>query len=109
MASFSITSTGPRRFILSPSAAACDLYVGNEMAHAADPNPAFFGGGLFIATAEPTIVAATATVIRARIRNCWRHSRRNNRHAHRTTARRAGTPSSTGRLDTRSVRTRVLI
>ena len=30
--------------------------------------------------------------MRPRISNCWRHSRRNSRHAQRTTARRAGTP-----------------
>ena len=42
----------------------------NDTESCAVPKPAFFGGGLFVATAEPTIVAATATVMRARIRNC---------------------------------------
>ena len=36
-----------------------------------------------------TIAAATATVSSASTSTCWRHSRRNSRHAQRTTARRA--------------------
>ena len=56
------------------------------------PKPAPAGGGVLVATAEPTKVAATATVISARISSCWRHSRRSSRQAQRTTARRAGTP-----------------
>ena len=56
------------------------------------PKPAPAGGGVLVATAEPTKVAATATVISARISSCWRHSRRSSRQAQRMTARRAGTP-----------------
>src|SRR6185437_16570845 len=56
------------------------------------PKPAPGGGGVLVATAAPTKVAATATVIRARISSCWRHSRRSSRQAQRTIARRAGTP-----------------
>src|SRR5262249_35348348 len=56
------------------------------------PNPAPFGGGVFVATAAPMMAAATATVISARTSSCCRHSRRNMRHAQRVTARRAGTP-----------------
>ena len=41
---------------------------------------------------SPTVVAATATVSRVRIRACWRHSRRSSRHAQRRIARRAGAP-----------------
>ncbi len=50
--------------------AACASYDVKETEYRAVPNPAFFGGGLFMATAEPTMVAATATVMRARMRNC---------------------------------------
>ena len=57
------------------------------------PNSALPGTGarLYAAVANPT-AAATATVSSASTRTCWRHSRRNSRHAHRTTARRAATP-----------------
>ena len=48
------------------------------------------GGGVSVATAAPTMVAATATTTSARISSCWRHSRRNRRQAQRTMARRAG-------------------
>jgi hypothetical protein len=34
------------------------------------PKPKFADCGVFVATAEPTIVATTATTMRARIRNC---------------------------------------
>ena len=47
------------------------------------------GAGVSVATAAPTNVAATATMMRARISSCWRHSRRNRRQAQRTMARRA--------------------
>jgi len=63
---------------------------------AAVPKPAPAGGGVLMATAEPTKVAATAMVISARISSCWRHSRRSSRQAQRTTARRAGTPPLAG-------------
>jgi hypothetical protein len=56
------------------------------------PKPAPAGGGVLVATAAPTTVAASATTISARTSVCCRHSRRNIRHAHRITARRAGTP-----------------
>ena len=72
--------------------------LGKVAESSAVPKPKFFGCGVFVATAEPTIVAATATTMRARIKNCWRHSLRKRRHAHRTTARRAGAPPSSGRV-----------
>jgi hypothetical protein len=50
--------------------AVCASYVVKDTESCAVPKPELFGGGLFVATAEPTIVAATATVTRARIRNC---------------------------------------
>jgi hypothetical protein len=34
------------------------------------PKPKVAGCGVLVATAEPTIVATTATAMRARIRNC---------------------------------------
>ena len=49
-------------------------------------------GAALYATAAPKMAAATETVISPRIRSCWRHSRRNSRHAQRTTARRAAMP-----------------
>ena len=60
------------------------------------PNPALAGGGVLTATAEPTTTAATATMIRSRIRNCCRHSRLKRRQAQRSMARRAGTPPVVG-------------
>ena len=54
------------------------------------PKPAFAGRGVLVATAEPMTVAVTATTISARTRTCWRHSRRNRRHAQWITARRDG-------------------
>ena len=69
--SFSITSTRPKRCSrLAMTLAAWALYVVKDTESCAVPKPELFGGGLFVATAEPTIVAATATVTRARIRNC---------------------------------------
>ena len=56
------------------------------------PKPAPAGGGVLVATAAPTTVAASATTMSARTSVCWRHSRRNIRHDQRITARRAGTP-----------------
>ena len=41
-------------------------------------------------------VAATATSSSASTSNCWRHSRRNSRHAQRTTARPGGHPAVAG-------------
>ena len=38
------------------------------------PNPKLAGAGLSAATAEATMVAPTATMTRARMRSCWRHS-----------------------------------
>ena len=46
------------------------LSVAKVAEYGAVPNPASLGGGLFTATDEPRIVAATATVMSARIRNC---------------------------------------
>ena len=105
--SFSITSTRPKR---CSSAAiwlarwlpgfwppGCGLPgfgpAGWNVARSwAVPKPAPAGGGVLVATAAPTTVAASATTISARTSVCCRHSRRNIRHAQRITARRAGTP-----------------
>ena len=76
-----------------------DLLVGVRLNVArswAVPNPALAGGGVLTATAEPTTTAATATMIRSRIRNCWRHSRLKRRQDQRSMARRAGTPPLVG-------------
>ena len=68
---FSITSTGPkRRSKFAISVWACAFKLGKLAEYPAVPNPKFFGCGVFVATAEPTIVATTATTMRARIRNC---------------------------------------
>src|SRR5215470_20391216 len=66
--------------------------------------------GVLLATAAPRTVPATATVISDSTSNCWRHSRRNSRHAHRITARRAGVPPSTptGRAEAGRSRTDVV-
>ena len=90
--SFSITLTRPKR--CARAAICADRWgPGPSVAmSAAVPKPAPGAGGVLVATAEPTKVAATATVIRARISNCWRHSWRSSRQAQRMTARRAGTP-----------------
>src|SRR5262245_17557938 len=57
----------------------------------------------------PAVVAAMATVRSASTRICWRHSRLNNRQAHRITARRAGTPPSLEvRLDATASRDEVM-
>ena len=90
---FSITSTRPNRWVNAAIlAVTCGLSEENVAMSVAVPKPAPAGGGVLVATAEPTKVAATATVISARISSCWRHSRRSSRQAHRMTARRAGTP-----------------
>ena len=90
---FSITSTVPNRCC---SAAIwpfrCGSGAWNVAMSVAVPNPALAAGGVSWATAEPTTMAATATTISPSTSNCWRHSRRNMRHAQRITARRAGTP-----------------
>ena len=57
------------------------------------PKPLLAGTSLSMATAAPTTVAATATMIKDSTSSCWRHSRRNRRHAQRLTARRAGAPA----------------
>src|SRR5262252_4361232 len=49
-------------------------------------------GGVLLATAAPRTVPATATVISDSTSSCWRHSRRNSRHAQRIIARLAGAP-----------------
>ena len=91
--SFSITSTRPNRWASAAiSAVTCGLREPNVAMSVAVPKPAPGGGGVLVATADPTKVAATATVISARISSCWRHSRRSSRQAQRMTARRAGTP-----------------
>ena len=46
--SFSITSTRPACSSLAITFAACASYVGKETEYRAVPNPAFFGGGLFV-------------------------------------------------------------
>ena len=56
--------------------------------------------GVVVATAEAMNVAATATVMSAKMRVCCRHSRRSSLMAQRITARRAGTPPSLGRFST---------
>ncbi len=69
--SFSISSTRTKRcsrFAITSFAWVSRLVKVTESC--AVPNPEFFAGGVFVATAEPTTVATTATVMRAKIRNC---------------------------------------
>ena len=73
------------------------------------PKPAPAGGGVLVATAAPTTVAASATTMRASTSSCWRHSRRNIRHAQRITARRAGTPPLEASAEAGRSRNAVLI
>ena len=49
---------------------AFELSEAKDVEYGAVPKPASFDGGSFTATEEPRIVAATATVMSARIRNC---------------------------------------
>ena len=107
--SFSMTSTRPEA-VLEPRDLARDCALLGKV-----PNPlrcrsrSSSAGGVLVATAEPTMVAATATAMRARIRNCWRHSRRNRRQAQRTTARRAGRRRRPDGSSASGARTAVLI
>ena len=68
--SFSITLTRPKRCAMA--AICADRWgPGPSVAMSvAAPKPAPGGGGVLVATAEPTKVAATATVISARISSC---------------------------------------
>src|SRR5262249_6885781 len=107
---FSITSTGPnRRRIAAISAARCGWLPGIMARWLAVPNVAAARvGGVLLATAAPRTVPATATVISDSTSNCWRHSRRNSRHAQRITACRAGAPPSAGRAEAGRSRTDVV-
>ena len=49
-------------------------------------------GAVLYSAAVPPLATATASVSSTSTSSCWRHSRRNSRHAQRTTARRAATP-----------------
>ena len=80
-----------------------------EAASCAVPSTPATGAGVLVATAEATTVAATATVISARISSCCRHSRRSSRIPQRMTARRAGTPPFDALCAGRSVPTVALI
>ena len=73
------------------------------------PKPAPAGGGVLVATAAPTTVAASATTMSASTSVCWRHSRRNIRQDQRITARRAGTPPLAAPASTGRSRSAVLI
>jgi len=66
----------------------------------AEPTWALSAAPALEATVMLPIAAAIATARRAATKICWRHSRRNMRHAQRTRARRAATPPF---LDPRSV------
>src|SRR6266704_3357436 len=92
--SFPITSMVPKPCLMAAmSAARRGSVPGRVTRWLAVPNVAAFGDdGVLVATAAPRIVAETATASSASTSNCWRHSRRNSRHAQRTTAWRAGTP-----------------
>ncbi len=90
---FSITSRRPkRRCSAAIWLACCGPPLAKVAMSWAVPKPAPAGGGVSVATAAPMTVAASATTMSARTSSCWRHSRRNIRHAQRITARRAGTP-----------------
>ena len=90
---FSITLTLPNRCCSAAIwLARCGSGAWNVAMSVAVPKPALAAGGVSWATAEPTTMAATATTISPSTSSCWRHSRRNIRHAQRITARRAGTP-----------------
>ena len=67
----------------------------NKNALLAVPNSACAEAGASLSAAHmPATAIATVTVSSDRISRCRRHSRRNSRPAHRTMARRAGTPPS---------------
>ena len=90
---FSITSTLPNRCRSAAIwLASCGPEEENVATSWAVPKPAVAGTCVSVATAAPTKVAATATMISARISSCWRHSRRSSRQAHLITARRAARP-----------------
>ncbi len=92
---FSITSVRPKRCCSEAiSVARCGSLPPKVARSWAVPNSPLGRPWELVATAAPTKVAATATVIRASTSSCWRHSRRNSRQAQRITARRAGTPPS---------------
>jgi hypothetical protein len=95
---FSISSTWPKRCRSAATLAArCGSGAWKLARSDALPKVALSGGGVLMDTAAPRIVAATAAVISASTSSCWRHSRRNSRHAQRITARRAGAPPLSAR------------
>ncbi len=69
--SFSMTSVRPKRCSKAATwVATCRSDPWSVASSWAVPNPALAGGGVLVATAAPTTVAATATMTRARMITC---------------------------------------